>query len=137
MTTRFSQNPHDTPLKRLVSVLSYSRRYALPMKISLCLLLPILALSAAPALADEHNEKNEQHERADMNEAIRRGEIMTLSDILEKVKPLIDGRIVEIEFEREDGMPIYEIYILNDDGRRLEYEIDARTAEILSLGEED
>lgn len=107
------------------------------MKFSLCLLLPILALTTAPAHADEHSEHSEHHERADMNEAIRRGEIMTLSDILDKVMPFIRGRIVEIELEREDGLPIYEIYIINDEGRRLEYEIDARTAEILSLGEED
>lgn len=95
----------------------------------LYLLLLIVALAPLPAGADDGNDR----ERADLDDAIRKGEVMPLSDILEKVRAKIQGRILEIEFQYKEGAPIYEIYILNSQGRRLEYEIDAGTAEILGL----
>lgn len=94
------------------------------------LAVPVLAV---PALAGDDDD----HERAGLAAAIKSGEIMTLSDILAAVRPRLEGRIVEIEFERDDGVPVYEIYVLRDDGRRLEYEIDARNATILSLENDD
>ncbi|WP_394688757.1 PepSY domain-containing protein [Hoeflea sp.] len=88
--------------------------------------------------SDDHDDDDDDHKtQAQLNAAIERGEILSLSDILERVKSRLEGRIVEIEFEREDGRPIYEIYVLRKDGRRLEYEIDARTAQILDLKDED
>jgi uncharacterized membrane protein YkoI len=86
---------------------------------------------------DDHDDDDDDKARAGLNAAIERGEILALSDILARVKPRLEGRILEIEFERDDGRPIYEIYVLRKDGRRLEYEIDARTADILDLKDED
>lgn len=91
---------------------------------------------AAAHAGDDHDD-DDHESRAGLNAAIERGEILALSDILERVKHRLEGRIVEIEFERDDGRPIYEIYVLRKDGRRLEYEIDARTAKILDLKDED
>lgn len=103
------------------------------MKRFLTLLLLLAVLVPYSVQADD----DDQHEWIDLDGAISRGEILSLSKILDKVLPQIKGRIVEIEFEHEDGRPIYELYIINSDGRRLEYEIDARTAEILGLEDED
>lgn len=103
------------------------------MKAILPLLLLMTVLAPLPAQADDDN----QHQRVDLDGAIARGEVLPLSEILDTVLPQIKGRIVEIEFEYEKGRPIYELYIINSDGRRLEYEIDARTAEILGLEDED
>lgn len=100
----------------------------------LTLSLLAVVLSVVPVLADDDDD---DHERAGLAAAIKSGEIMTLSDILAAVRPRLEGRIVEIEFDREDGVPVYEFYVLRDDGRRLEYEIDARSATILSLENDD
>lgn len=98
----------------------------------------VLCLFAvAPAHASDDDYDDDRKDRAGLNAAIERGEILSLSEILKRVTPKLEGRIVEIEFEYEDGRPIYEIYILRKDGRRLEYEIDARTAQILDLKDED
>ncbi|WP_299861718.1 PepSY domain-containing protein [uncultured Hoeflea sp.] len=102
----------------------------------LTLSLVAVVLSVVPVLADDDDD-DDDHERAGLAAAIKSGEIMTLSDILAAVRPRLRGRIVEIEFDREDGVPVYEIYVLRDDGRRLEYEIDARNATILSLENDD
>lgn len=133
LTSPLSQTHHDDPLMRLVSVLSFSQCDSASMKLHPILLLLALILAPLPAQADN----DDRHERVDLDEAISRGEILSLSKILDKVSSQIRGRIVEIEFEHEKGRPIYEIYVVNTDGRRLEYEIDARTAEILGLKDED
>ena len=99
--------------------------------LTLLLLMPVLA--PLPT----HVDDDDRHSRVNLDGAIARGEVLPLSKILDKVLPQIKGRIVEIEFEYEKSRPIYEIYIINSDGRRLEYEIDARTAEILGLEDED
>jgi len=128
-----SQDHDDKPLMRAVSVLSLSNHDSGPMKTILTLLLLITVLAPLPTHADD----DDRHSRVNLDGAIARGEVLPLSKILDKVLPQIKGRIVEIEFEYEKSRPIYEIYIINSDGRRLEYEIDARTAEILGLEDED
>ena len=96
------------------------------------LLIAALALTTGPALAD-----NDHRQRDDVDAAVRKGEILQLSEILKRVKPQIDGRILEIEFKNKKNNPIYEIYVLDRSGRRLEYEVDARTARILSFEDDD
>jgi uncharacterized membrane protein YkoI len=43
----------------------------------------------------------------------------------------IDGRVIEIELEREKEVYLYEIKILPSDGRYRELKIDARTGAIV------
>jgi uncharacterized membrane protein YkoI len=96
----------------------------------------ILCLSLSPlaaAHADDDHDDDDYEARAGLNAAMNAAKILALSDILERVQARLEGRILEIEFEREDGRPIYEIYVLRKDGRRLEYEIDARTARFSTL----
>jgi len=102
--------------------------------------VPLLLLLAAltPALVPAYADNDDDHrERIRLDAAVERGEILQLSEILERVRPDIEGKVLEIEFEYSKGSPIYEIYVLNDDGRRREYKIDARTARVLSLEEDD
>lgn len=79
--------------------------------------------AAMPALADE------DHEEA--REALERGEVMPLADVLAEVRPRIDGEIVATEFEREDAGWVYEIKYIDRGGRMVELYVDARTARIL------
>jgi uncharacterized membrane protein YkoI len=44
--------------------------------------------------------------------------------------------VLEVELEREDGIWVYELTILRDDGRRVETYVDGATAEIISLEED-
>jgi uncharacterized membrane protein YkoI len=134
LTTPLSQSHHDNPLIGPVSKLSFSKRddmFMIRIVVSLLLLWPL-----AGARADD-DHRNDHGERAGLNAAINRGEVMALADILSKVTPQLDGRILEIEFEIDDGVPVYEFYVLRKDGRRLEYEVDARTAEILGFEDDD
>ena len=84
---------------------------------------------AAPALGDD------DHERA--REALERGDILPLTEILETIRLTYPGHVLETEFEREDGGYRYELELLDDDGYILEIEVDATTGDILEVERED
>lgn len=90
----------------------------------------LLALIAAPALADRAD-----HDRA--RRALEAGEVLPLSDILAAATAAQPGRVIEVELERDDGRWIYELDLVSPDGRILEIEIDAATADILDIEREE
>jgi len=103
-----------------------------PMRRFFALLLVLTALSPAlPASA----RGDRDHDAA--RKAFERGEILPLSDILKRLQKTAPGEVLEVELEREDGRLIYEIEILERSGRVLEYEIDARTGDILKVEGDD
>lgn len=95
--------------------------------------LALCLIAAAPALASDAPLAD--HEIA--QDAMLRGEILPLVDILERLAAVQPGAVIEVEIEIEDGLRIYEIELISPDGRILEVDIDAGTGEILSLEEDD
>ena len=72
---------------------------------------------------------SDDHERARMLRDA--GEIMPLGEILQR--PELDGmRVIEAELEREDGRMVYELEVLDPDGRVREWYFDAATGEPLA-----
>ncbi len=59
------------------------------------------------------------------------GSIQPLEAIIESVKKQYTGRILEVEFEQEDGRYIYEIELLDATGVVREMEFDAMTGELI------
>lgn len=91
---------------------------------------------AAPALADRDDyDDNRDHERA--RSALERGEVLPLSRIIEIARADTGGRVIEVEFERDDGRWIYELELLTPRGRLVELEIDGATGRILDRDIED
>lgn len=91
----------------------------------------VLALAAllatSPSVVSADGE--EDHERA--RAAVLRGEALPLDAILARL-PLHEGeQLIDVEFEREDGLWVYELEFLGPDGRVRELEVDARTAAVL------
>lgn len=85
-----------------------------------------LAIAGQPAHADK-----DSRERAELNAARKRGDILALSEILDRLPDQIGSNVIEVEFESDDGRFLYEIYYLGADGRRREITVDARDASIL------
>ena len=92
-------------------------------------LLLLLAI-AVPALAGEGD-----HRRA--REALERGEVLALGRILAIVEERFGGRVIEVEFERDDGRWLYELELVTRDGRLMEVEMDAATGAVLEAEVED
>lgn len=99
------------------------------------LVLFALAILVAPGSADDG--MHESRDRDGLSEARKRGEVLPLARILIMVRPVIGDRVVDVEFEREDGRPVYEIYYLDKAGRRHEVYVDARTGSVIRKHEDD
>ncbi len=94
---------------------------------SALLITPMILLK--PILADE-----EHMEARRLKEA---GSILPLEQVLESVRTQLDGRILEVELEREHGRYIYEIELLEHNGRVRKMEIDAVSGELLKIQGKD
>ncbi len=90
-----------------------------------CVLLPI-----GSARADDDDD----HERA--REAVRRGEILSLEQILAK-HARADERLIEVEIDRKGRRWEYELELLGSDGRVRELEIDGASGSLLDEEEDD
>lgn len=84
-----------------------------------------LALAASPALADKRD-----HDLA--RQALQAGQILPLRSILELVEKRYPGQVLEVEFEHDDGAFVYEIKVLQAEGRLVKLKLDARNGDLLS-----
>lgn len=88
-----------------------------------------LALAAAvsttllPAMADD------DHNRA--RAAVQAGQILPLKTVLERLERDHPGQVLEIELDREKDRWIYEVRLLQADGKLVKLELDAATADVL------
>lgn len=94
------------------------------------LLLTLFTLSTAPlaqvACADEDDWRR-------LHREVEAGRIKPLSEILENLARDWRGDVIDVDIERDDGDIIYEIELLGPEGQVVEFEIDARTGDILEI----
>jgi uncharacterized membrane protein YkoI len=93
--------------------------------------------SATPASAAGHDVEPD-HERA--RQALSRGEVQPIADILALVAQTVPGEVIEVEFDDVERLGkdawCYELKILATDGRVLEIQVDAATGRILTVEED-
>lgn len=75
------------------------------------------------------------HERA--RALLESGEILPLERILENIRADYPGRLLEVKLEQEKGAVIYEIELLDSEGKVWELELDAVTGELLKRERDD
>ena len=129
------------PRERLmihVRDLSAGMRYVSAMtpvlKRRTALLLALALTGAAGGLAradDRKDGHDRDHERA--RRALEEGRARPLAEILEALRGRLDGEVIGVEFDREDGRYVYEFTVVGPDGRLREVEVDALSAEILKV----
>ena len=99
----------------------YLRRLILP-SMALCL------LGASPVLrASDHGS----HELA--RQALEQGRVLPLRTVLEKVESDYQGQALKVEFEQDDGRFLYEIRLLQSDGRMAKLKVDAVDGRVLEV----
>lgn len=81
-----------------------------------------------------HDRGHADHDR--VRQQFDRGRIKALPQVIEAVRPSIEGEIIEIEFEMEDGVPVYEFKYIDRGGRVRKLYVDARSAKILKSGDD-
>ena len=70
-------------------------------------------------------------------DAVERGEILPLTQLLDILQKAHPGRVVEIDLEFRDGRLSYEVEIVTVDGRLIEVLVDAADGSILEYDEDD
>lgn len=120
----------DSNLTRFVSDLSGGSKYSGPMN----RILPLVFLMLAP-VGPVWAQALRDYEIA--RDAVARGEILPLSQVLQQVQRLYPGRVIDVELDEDDGLRIYEIEMVTPDGRYVEIEVDATTGTVLDYEEDD
>lgn len=98
------------------------------------LTLSTLALLIAPSLAGGQAPSPDFELARD---AVERGEILPLAEVLSRLQESHPGRVIEVELEYSAAMLVYEVELVTDDGRLIEVDMNAATGEIVAMDEED
>lgn len=67
----------------------------------------------------------------------QQGVILPLEKILQAATQLHPGRVVEVELQKEHGLLIYELELVDEQGQVWEMKIDAKDGKLLSSERED
>lgn len=67
----------------------------------------------------------------------QQGKILPLEQVIAAAMAVKPGQILETELEEDDGRFVYELEILDEAGQVWELELDAVTAELIELDNED
>lgn len=126
----------DTALPDLVRDLSATIGYPSRMKLScrtlralsVVLLATALASAALPGAA---RADDDDHDRA--RSALEQGKARPLAEILKAVRPRLGGRIVDVDFDNENGVYVYEFKVIQPDGRVREVYVNAQTGRIMRV----
>jgi uncharacterized membrane protein YkoI len=103
------------------------------MRMILTLLAAACLLGPLPGASAHDNDKRCKRDQDCALEAVNKGEIRPLAEVLAVIRRLSPGQIASVELERDDGMWIYKVKILAPDGRRRKAEVDAKTLAVLKL----
>lgn len=94
-----------------------------------------LALIMGPGMLSVAQADGSDHERA--RRAVEAGEVLPLREVLARVEVEHPGQVMELELERDDGMWLYEIKILQAGGVLIKLEVDARDGRVLAIKGQD
>jgi uncharacterized membrane protein YkoI len=102
---------------------------------------PMTAWAAAFADDDEDDkvyiDADDDHETA--RKALEQHEILPLGKVLALIQQQFQGDVIEVELEMDsrNGIWIYDLELIDGDGRVREFDVDARTGEVLKVEYEE
>lgn len=100
--------------------------------------LAVMPVASSSLQADDDDKRRirtgDRHSNRDAAaEALQRGDIRPLAEVIEEVRKHHRGEIVGVEFERKHGKWVYEFKMIRPDQRFIEIYVDARTKEIIKV----
>lgn len=93
-------------------------------------LILLCIASALPIFAHADDDKR-------IRQLQQSGEILSLEQIFDRARKIKPGRIVDVDLDKNDGRYIYELEVLQSNGKVWEMEFDARTGKLLQLEQDD
>lgn len=101
---------------------------------SLALLAAIMAVSGPVAEAQQRKRPpllSAPLTARDAREGVAQGAMRPLGDVLRQLRERAGGRQLDAQLVSASPNPVYEIQWLTEDGRRIDYVVDAHTGAIL------
>ncbi len=93
----------------------------------------LLAFSFAPSIGAPAGEDDDddalEHEQA--RQALEQGLVRPLEEIIAEARKHVQGDLIEVELEREDGRYIYELEFIQPSGQVIELQLDAKSMAII------
>jgi hypothetical protein len=89
--------------------------------------VPSLVTPLVPVVPGNREGRSPRRAR----DAVRRGEILSLEQVAQRVSRQFPGRLLDARLDESRGRPVYYLKMLTRDGRVLRIAADARTAQIL------
>lgn len=86
-------------------------------------------LIAAGVSVARAGDDGKDHER--VRAAVRAGQVQPFDALRERLAKSHPGELLDLELEREQGRWIYEVKLLQPDGRIVKLEVDARSGDVL------
>lgn len=93
--------------------------------------LLLVAGAAVCGSALQAGEDHGDHELA--RQALQQGQVLPLRQVLDRVEREYQGQVLKIEFERDGGRYLYEIRLLQADGRLAKLKVDAVDGRVLKI----
>jgi hypothetical protein len=72
-----------------------------------------------------------RQQQGEARDAVRSGRAVPLSRVIEQIRRRTPGRQLDAGMEEQSGRPVYRVRWAADDGRRIDYIVDAETGAIL------
>lgn len=69
-------------------------------------------------------------------EGVRERQLVPMNRVISSLRQRNSGRLLDADLQRQRGGPVYAVRWLTDDGRRIDYVVDARTGDVLSANGE-
>lgn len=93
---------------------------------ALLILVLLSGLALSPTMADDYDHDRARH-------ALEAGEILPLRTIFDTIEHDYFGQVIEVELERDDGLWIYEIELLQSTGSLVKLKLDARDGSLIGI----
>ncbi|WP_428167768.1 PepSY domain-containing protein [Diaphorobacter sp.] len=94
-------------------------------------LFAMLLLVGAGATGGALHADERDHELA--RKALQQGQVLPLRTVIDKVERDHQGQVLKVEFEHDDGRYLYEIRLLQSDGRVAKLKVDAVNGQVLKI----
>ena len=89
----------------------------------------------AATIVPLHAARADSDDKDSVREAVARGEIRSLAEILATVRDKLPGKVAGVEIERVKQRWVYEFRVVGADGHLFDVFVDARTAKIEKVTE--
>lgn len=91
----------------------------------------LVSFSMAPPIGAQADDDDDALEHEEARKALEQGLVRPLEEIIAEARKHVQGDLIEVELEQEDGRYIYELEFIQPSGQIIELQLDAKSMAII------